>query len=207
MTSARRALGVTLAGVLALAGWAGAARGVDAPSVVDDIRHELLMLPYYGVFDFLAFSYAKGAVTLQGYAYLPALKGDAEHAIKRVAGVDSVDNRVEVLPASSMDDELRWRLYYAIYRDPFLSRYAPGGGMLWGHTHGFPGGRLLPFGPARFPGTEPAGNYPIHIIVKNGHVRLEGVVANEADKNIAGIRAKSVPNVFSVENDLVVEGK
>jgi hypothetical protein len=190
---------------LALARQAGAIPDVAKQPVVDDIRHELLMLPYYGVFDFLAFSYEKGTVSLVGYAYQGTLKEDAEHAVKRVAGVDEVVNKIELLPTSQFDDTLRWRIYYAIYRDPFLSRYAPGGGMLWGHTHPFPSGRLLPFGPARFPGMEPAGNYPIHIIVKNGHVTLMGVVDNESDKTQAGFLARGVPGSFSVENELTVE--
>ncbi|HYU78668.1 MAG TPA: BON domain-containing protein [Vicinamibacterales bacterium] len=73
------------------------------------------------------------------------------------------------------DATVRWQTYYAIYRDPFLSRYAPGGGLLWGHRHPF-SGAFMPFGPARFPGTEPAGDYPIHVIVKNGRITLLGVV-------------------------------
>src|SRR5579862_6687109 len=81
---------------------------------IEEIRKELMQLPYYGVFDFLAFKYAKGTVTLVGYAYHPGLKGDAERAVKRASGVDQVTNQIEELPASSMDDELRWKLYYKI---------------------------------------------------------------------------------------------
>src|SRR6202023_1825552 len=95
---------------------------------VDAIRHELLQLPYYGVFDFLAFSYDKGTVTLVGYAYHGTLRHDATRAAKRASGVDQVIDKVEELPTSQNDDELRWKTYYAIYRDPFLARYAPGGG-------------------------------------------------------------------------------
>ena len=112
----------------------------DAKSSVEEIRKELLQLPYYGVFDFLAFSYEKGTVTLMGYAYHSTLKHDAARAAKRASGVDQVIDNIEELPVSQFDDELRWRTYYAIYRDPFLSRYAPGGGMLWGHRHPFGGG-------------------------------------------------------------------
>jgi hyperosmotically inducible protein len=173
-------------------------------TTVEGVREELLHLPYYGVFDFLAFSYNKGVVTLQGYAYQGSLKIDAERAVKRASGVDQVVDKVEDLPPSAMDDELRWKAYYAIYRDPSLSRYAPGGGMLWGHRHPFgPGFQAL--GPTRFPGTEPAGDYPIHIIVKNGQITLLGVVDNDGDKNIAGIRAHEIPGAFAVVNDLVVE--
>src|SRR5213594_3179446 len=95
---------------------------------VEQIRKALLQLPYYGVFDFLAFSYDKGTVTLMGYAYHQTLKQDAARAAKRASGVDQVIDKIEELPVSQFDDDLRWRAYYAIYRDPFLSRYAPGGG-------------------------------------------------------------------------------
>jgi hypothetical protein len=174
-------------------------------STVEEIRSELLQLPYYGVFDFLAFSYDKGTVILQGYAYRPSLKSDAERAVKRVAGVDTVKNQVEDLPVSFNDDELRWRTYYAIYRDPFLSRYAPGGGLLWGHRHPFRSPALMPFGPSRFPGMEPAGDYPIHIIVKEGRITLLGVVDNEGDKTMAGMKAREVPGSFGVDNELTID--
>ena len=174
-------------------------------STIGEIRHELLQLPYYGVFDFLSFKYANGTVDLMGYAYRPSLKSDAERAVKRVAGVDIVNDQVEELPVSMNDDNLRWQTYYAIYRDPFLSRYAPGGGMLWGHRHPFGGSGLFPFGPARFPGTEPAGDFPIHIIVKQGHITLLGVVDNQNDKTVAGMRAQGVPLSFGVANELTVD--
>jgi hypothetical protein len=182
-----------------------AARAKTPVTPVDGIRHELLQLPYYGVFDFLSFKYDKGTVDLMGYAYRPTLKSDAERAVKRVAGVDTVNDEVEVLPVSMNDDDLRWKTYYAIYGDPFLSRYAPGGGMLWGHRHPFASGSLFPMGPSRFPGTEPAGDYPIHIIVNEGRITLLGVVDNQNDKTVAGIRAQGVPLSFGVVNDLVVE--
>jgi hyperosmotically inducible periplasmic protein len=173
-------------------------------STVDGIRHELLQLPYYGVFDFLSFKYENGTVTLMGYANHPALKTDAERAVRRVAGVEAVNDQIEVVPVSLNDDNLRWQTYYAIYRDPFLSRYAPGGGVLWGHRHPFPDG-FMAFGPSRFPGTEPAGDYPIHIIVKNGRITLLGVVDNDSDKTVAGMRARGVSGSFGVDNELMVE--
>jgi BON domain-containing protein len=176
-----------------------------ANHTVEDIRAALLKLPYYGVFDSLAFGYdEEGTVTLVGYAYHPTLKTDAERAVKRVAGVDEVRNTIEVLPVSQSDDELRWATYYAIYSDPFLSKYAPGAAMLWGHRHPFASGwHVFDNGP--FPGMEPAGDYPIQIIVKSGKIMLLGVVDNEADKTVAGLRAGSVPGSFGVENDLIVE--
>jgi hyperosmotically inducible protein len=109
-----------------------------------------------------------------GQVTRPTLKSDAEAAVKSVEGVREVVNNIEVLPTSPMDDQLRRALYHAIYSDPSLSKYA------WS--------------------AQPS----IHFIVKNGNVTLEGVVDNESDKNIAGIRANSVPNVFSVKNNLVV---
>ena len=173
-------------------------------STVDGIRHELLQLPYYGVFDFLSFKYENGTVTLMGYAARPSLKTDAERAVRRVAGVDAVNDQIEVLPVSMNDDNVRWQTYYAIYRDPFLSRYAPGGDLLWGHRHEFPGG-FMALGPSRFPGTEPAGNYPIHIVVKNGRITLLGVVDNDSDKTVAGMRARGVSGSFGVDNELMVD--
>ena len=196
--------------VAALAGLAFALAGAqpmlraDEKSSVEQIRKELLQLPYYGVFDFLAFSYDKGTVTLMGYAYHPTLKHDAARAAKRASGVDQVIEQIEELPVSQFDDELRWRTYYAIYRDPFLSRYAPGGGLLWGHRHPF-GAGFHAMSPRRFPGMEPLGDYPLHIIVKNGTITLLGVVDTEADKIVAGARAREVPGSFGVENELVVE--
>jgi hyperosmotically inducible protein len=146
--------------------------------IAQQVRHELLMLPYYGVFDDLAFRVDGSTVTLLGEVVRPTLKSDAENVVKRIEGVTSVVNNIEVLPLSPMDNQIRMAEYQAIYRDPTLST-----------RYGF---SALP---------------PIHILVKNGNVRLEGVVANSADKNIVGIRANSVPNVFSVQNDLQVEGK
>ena len=107
----------------------------QAGAPVEEIRKELLRLTYYGAFDFLAFSYDKGTVTLMGYAYSPNLKKSAERAAKRAPQVDQVINKIEELPASLHDDELRWNAFYKIYGDPSLSRYAPGGGMLWGRLH------------------------------------------------------------------------
>jgi hyperosmotically inducible protein len=180
--------------------------GQKAPrSTVDEIRLELLQLPYYGVFDFLSFKYDKGTVDLMGYAYRPTLKSDAERAVKRASGVDLVNDQIELLPVSINDDDIRWKAYYAIYRDSFLSRYAPGGGMLWGHRHPFAGGGLFPLGPSRFPGSEPAGDYPIHIIVKQGRITLLGVVDNESDKTVAGMRARGVSLSFGVDNELMVD--
>jgi hyperosmotically inducible periplasmic protein len=202
--SARARVAAALLGVSLVVAWVHAPLGADERSSVEQIRRELLQLPYYGVFDFLAFSYDKGTVRIMGYAYHSTLKHDAVRAAKRAAGVDQVIDEIEELPLSQFDDELRWKAYYAIYRDPFLSRYAPGGGLLWGHRHPF-GGGFHAMDLRRFPGMEPLGDYPLHIIVRHGSITLLGVVDNESDKVVAGMRAREVPGSFGVENELVVD--
>lgn len=159
------------------------------------IQRALEKLPYYGVFDFLAFTVDRGAVTLAGYAYRDNLAAEAVRAVKRVSGVDEVVSRLEILPASQEDDRIRWATFYNIYTDDFLSRYAPGGQMAARYE-------ALTF--ARFPGMQPFGMYPIHIIVNRGRTTLVGVVDSEADKALAGVRAREVPRVFAVENELLV---
>src|SRR5712691_3861930 len=139
-----------------------------------EVRHQLVMLPWYSVFDNLAYQVEGDKVTLYGQVTRPTLKSDAEAAVKSIEGISTVLNNIEVLPPSPMDDQLRRALYRAIYGDPGLSRYSI---------------QAVP---------------SIHIIVKNGNVTLEGVVDSEADKNLAGIRANQVPNVFSVKNNLVI---
>jgi hyperosmotically inducible protein len=199
----RTCLWVTLGFLLATGTVSGVAQTRAESMTIDDIQNTLLRLPYYGVFDFLAFNYEKGTVTLTGYAAHATLRHDAERAVRRIAHVDEIVNKIEDLPVSSNDDDLRWRMYYAIYNDPFLSRFAPTGGILWGHRHPMAGAR---FGrDARFPGMYPTGTYPIQIIVKNGHVTLMGMVDNEGDKTMAGIKARGVTGAFSVENELGVE--
>jgi hyperosmotically inducible protein len=150
----------------------------DEVRVAREVRHQLVMLPYFGVFDDLGFKVDGSNVTLVGAVPRPTLKSDAVNAVKRIEGVTGVTNNIEVLPLSPNDDRIRIAAYRAIYGDPALST-----------RYGF---RALP---------------SIHIIVKNGNIRLEGVVANEGDKNIAGIRANGVHGAFAVENDLRVEGK
>lgn len=142
--------------------------------ITREVRHELLLLPYYNVFDDLSYKVEGYKVTLFGAVTQPVLKSDAENAVKKIEGVEAVDNRIEVLPPSPDDDRLRRQEYNAIYGYDGLSRYA------WGPTPS------------------------IHIIVKNGHVTLTGVVDSQADKDMADIRAKGVPGVFSVTNNLTV---
>jgi hyperosmotically inducible protein len=142
--------------------------------ITREVRHELLMLPYFGVFDNIAFKVDGYNVTLLGQVVRPSLKSDAENAVKHIEGVEKIDNQIEVLPPSTTDDSLRLALYRAIYGYPALEKYSLG------------------------------VQKPIRIIVKNGHVTLEGVVDSDADKNMAGLRAKGVPGTFSVTNNLQV---
>jgi hyperosmotically inducible periplasmic protein len=171
---------VSLATLLALFCLSAAAQDNNKSSaqsqerIIREVRHELLMLPYFGVFDYIAFKVDGGTVTLLGQVVRPVLKSDAENAVKRIEGVDRVDNQIETLPPSPMDDRLRIQLFHAIYGYPSLEKYSLG------------------------------VQKPIRIIVKNGHVTLEGVVDNQGDKDLANIRAKGVPGTFSVDNNLQV---
>jgi osmotically-inducible protein OsmY len=189
--------GLVLAGVfMTPAAPAAQTNGVEETTM--SIRRALERLPYYGVFDFMAFGVDRGTVTLMGYTYHGSLRSAAETATKQVSGVDEVANKLEILPANQNDDRIRWSTFYRIYSDAVLSRYAPGGGV-WTLRE------LVQS--SRFPGTQPLGAYPIHIIVKNGRTTLLGVVGSAADKQIAEVRAREVSGVFSVENELTVATK
>lgn len=182
----KRALHVTLAAVLSL-GTAGTALAspVDSAATSENSRseqrisgevlHQLRMIPQFTVFDNLAYRVDGGTVTLTGQVREPFLKDSAEKSIQHLEGVERVDNQIEVLPPSFNDDRIRRQVARAVYRDPRLSMYA----------------------------IQPTP--PIHIIVKNGHVNLEGIVRTQTDKNDAFIRANGVPGVFSVQNNLQVE--
>jgi hyperosmotically inducible protein len=174
------------------------AQSVAAKETVLNVERALSRLPYYGVFDFVAFGVDRGTVTLQGYAYQGNLKSAATQAVKRVSGVDDVADGIALLPASQNDDRIRWATFYRIYTDDFLSRYAPGGPI---------GARYDAREFRRFPGMQPYGTYPIHIIVKGGRTTLLGIVDNESDKTLAGLRAREVNGVFGVENELLVDKK
>jgi len=144
--------------------------------ITDEVRHQLVLLPYYGVFDNLAYKVSPGGtVTLLGQVVRPTLKSDAENVVKKIEGVERVDNQIQVLPPSPMDDRIRLATHRAIYGNDVLSQYSL---------------RAVP---------------PIHIVVNNGHVTLEGVVARQMDKQVAEMQAKSVSGVFSVTNNLRVE--
>ena len=185
-----------LAGAISVSGAPrAAAQSTTSAETVRSVRRMLEHLPYYGVFDFIAFAVDRGTVTLVGYSYQGNMKADAEMAAKRSIGVDEVANKIEALPASPNDDRIRWATFYRIYADDLLSRYAPGGAPevlreLRDEQH--------------FPGMQPVGIYPIHIIVKNGRTMLLGVVDSAADRQIAEVRAREVSGVFAVENSLTV---
>lgn len=144
--------------------------------LTSQVRHELVMLPYLGVFDNLEFKIdGNDTVVLSGQVVRPTLKSAAERVVKRVEGIATVVNNVEVLPLSRYDDRVRLATYYALFSRPGLDRYS------WG---------ALP---------------SIRIVVRNGNVTLAGVVSTQSDKDLAGILANGVSGVFSVRNDLRVE--
>jgi hyperosmotically inducible protein len=150
---------------------------VTAETAIKKIRKELVTLPFYGVFDNLAFKYEDGIVTLYGQVSRPTLRKDAERVVEKVTGVEQVINQIEVLPLSGFDDRIRLATYRAIYRQPGIDRLAL---------------QAVP---------------PIHIIVRRGHVTLEGVVPTRGDATRAFIAANGVPNVFSVTNNLRIENR
>ena len=163
--------------LLGAAAFAQSGQRAGQDRIVKEVRHELVMLPYYGVFDNLAYRVDGNTVTLLGQVTRPTLKSDAENVVKRIEGVERVDNQIQVLPLSSVDDGIRLATYRAIYGHPGLDRYAL---------------QAVP---------------PIHIIVANGNVTLDGVVDSQADKDLAAIRANTVPGVFKVTNNLQVAGR
>jgi hyperosmotically inducible protein len=158
----------------------GGAQNVTGPQRSQDrisreVFHELVMLPQLTIFDNLQYKVDGDKVTLMGQVRNAVLKDAAEKSVKHIEGVDSVNNQIEVLPASGNDDRIRRQVARAIFNDE----------------------RLFPYSMGSVP--------PIHIIVKGGHVTLVGIVNSEADKNEANIRANGVPGVFSVDNQLQVQ--
>jgi hyperosmotically inducible periplasmic protein len=141
----------------------------------NEVRHELVMLPWFSIFDNLQYQVHGNEVVLSGQVTRPTLKTAAQRVVERIEGVERVVNNIEVLPLSPFDDRIRMAVARSIFGYGSMYRYSMG------------------------------ANPPIHIIVKNGNVTLVGVVANEMDKNIANLRANGVSGVFSVTNNLVVE--
>lgn len=142
--------------------------------LINEVRHKLIMLPYFGVFDNLEFSINGRTVTLEGQVVKAVTRSDAENAVKHIEGVEKVVNKIEVLPPSDMDDRIRRQVYNSIYS------YGP----------------LFKYSNIPVP--------PIHIIVRNARITLVGVVDSESDKSYAGVRANMVPGTFGVTNDLRV---
>ncbi|MDT4898132.1 MAG: hyperosmotically inducible periplasmic protein [Acidobacteriota bacterium] len=147
-------------------------QGLDEQQIMKKVRKELVMLPYYGVFDNLAYQVEGGSVTLYGQVVHPTTRKDAERRVARIAGVERVVNQIEVLPLSNVDDSIRVDTYRTLLRAGSLYRYMR------------------------------RANPSLHIVVNRGHVTLEGVVANEGDRRLAYITASTVPGVFSVTNNL-----
>jgi len=190
-----RSILVAAAALALLASGGLQAERVDDRETARSVRRALERLPYYGVFDFLQFGVERGTVTLTGYAYTGTLRQSAERAAKRVSGVDEVANRVELLPASFNDDRIRRDTFLRIYTDSFLSRYASGGP----HSVAY---EAYEFG--RWPGRQPFGVYPMHIIVKGGRITLLGEVDSASDRQLAEFRAREVNGTFGVTNSLNV---
>ena len=171
----RKMISVMALAVASLPLMAAPAGGQDLSRIERQVRHELVTLPYYSVFDNMSFRVDGSKVTLMGKVTRPVLKSNAEKALKDIEGVSEVDNQIEVLPVSTNDDQIRLAAYQAIYGQSTLSRYQI---------------QAVP---------------PIHIIVDKGNIELEGVVGTEGEKTIAGTQAKGVHGAFKVTNNLRVE--
>jgi hyperosmotically inducible periplasmic protein len=198
MRVARRILRPVLVGVALLTSLIAMPRAqtsVAERETVAGIQKALGRLPYYGVFDFLAFGVDRGTVTLVGYAYRGSLKAEAVQAVRRVHGVDDVVDRIEILPASQQDEAIRLATFANIYGDGHFSRYISGGPVTVHYDF-----NLF----ARFPNMQPVGMYPIHIIVKNLRTTLVGMVDTNLDKVVASTRARTVPGVLNVDIDVMV---
>jgi len=186
--------------VLVLGGVLAAQPAANEQAVINmarQIQREILTLPDYGVFDSLRFGIKGDTVILRGYASRPILKSSAENVTKKVEGVGKVDNQIQVLSLSPNDDQIRLRAYIAIYGHPSLSRFNPNRGtpMFMSRMQAMTGITNNP----------PFGNHPVHIIVNNGNVTLEGVLPASGDRTIAELQANSVPGAFAVTNNIEIE--
>lgn len=177
------------------------AKQKDLLRIATEVRKQIVTLPQYGVFDNINFAIKGSTVILRGQASRPTLKSGIENVVKRIKGVESVENEIEVLPVSTNDDNIRAATYASIYRYPPLQRYTSNRGN---PRAGGPSIARMAGGITNDP---PIGFHAIHIIVKNGNVTLTGVVDSDSDLALAEMRANSVPGVFSVENDLQVPPK
>jgi len=171
--------------------------------IMTEVQKKLTRLDHYGVFDWLTFGIQGKTVVLKGYASRPLLKDEASQSVKGIAGVESVDNQIEVLPLSPSDDRIRASAYNRIYTNSALSRYNANQGSL-ARALG-PGGRRSELMAGGITNDPPLGYHAIHVIVKNGHLILFGLVSNETDAAIAGMMANGTPGAFSVDNDIIAE--
>jgi hypothetical protein len=198
-------------GVLAAASTHAQQPPLQQLEITDHVRIRLQQLPYYGPYDIIGFTVKGSTVTLNGWVYQAMNKDEAEAAVRRVQGVTNVVDDIQVLPVSISDDKIRREVFRAIYSDDFLQKYGtpiPGiDGARWGRR--FWGRGLRGFGSqgsgfGNFPGSEPVGNYAIHIVVKGGQVGLYGTVNSEVDKTKAGMDVRGVFGVLGVDNQLQV---
>jgi hyperosmotically inducible protein len=176
----------------------------DTLRIAKEVQKRLAGLTEYTVFDWITFGFHGKTVVLKGYASRPTLKSSAARVLKGIPGIESVDNQIEVLPLSSNDDRIRASVYNRIYTQPSLRKYNANQGTV-AQSLG-PGGRSVAMMAGGITNDPPRGFHAIHIIVKNGNVTLYGVVNNAGDEAIAGMQANSAPGVFSVDNDLIVQG-
>lgn len=171
----------------------------DTLRIAQEVRKRLLSLPNYSVFDWITFGVHGKAIVLNGYASRPTLKSDAEKTVNGIPGVEKVENNIEVLPNSPMDDRIRAQVYNRLYTQPALSKYNANQGTVGQAIGPGPNIAAMAGGITQSP---PMGFHAIHIIVKNGHVILAGFVNSQSDADIAYIQANSTPGVFSVDNEL-----
>jgi hypothetical protein len=176
----------------------------DGLRIVKEVRKRILGLTNYSVFDWITFGIHGNNIVLNGYVSRPTLKSDAERSVKSIPGVVGVDNNIEVLPTSPMDDRIRAAVYNRLYTNPVLRKYNANQGNIARATGPGPNIAARAGGITQNP---PIGFHAIHIIVKNGNVMLYGVVNNQTDADIANIQANSTPGVFSVNNFLEYPGK
>ena len=174
----------------------------DTLRIVKDVQKKLGGLTNYAVFDWITFGIQGKTVILKGYASRPILKEEAGRSLKGIAGIDSVDNQIEVLPLSPNDDRVRAAVYNRIYTAPSLRKYNANAGNLRRSMGPGPNLAAMAGGITQSP---PLGYHAIHIVVKNGNVTLYGVVLNQGDAAIAGMQANSAPGAFSVDNDLIAQ--
>jgi hyperosmotically inducible protein len=175
------------------------AKQLEVQRIAAEVHKRIVTLPDYGVFDDINFGIKGSTVILRGKASRPTLKSGIENVVKKIEGVTTVNNEIEVLPLSPNDDRIRASVYRAIYRYPTLQRYTSNRGPRLGPSVARMAGGIT--------NDPPIGYHAIHIIVQNGNVTLTGVVDSEADLSIAEMRANFVPGVFSVQNQLQVAGK